>query len=48
MQVINVELKSDVNEADTFAIQALLDAGREMADRDWKQVLGTRGDAANA
>jgi patatin-like phospholipase/acyl hydrolase len=48
MQVINIELPSNIDEADISAIPVLLEAGKKMADRDWKQVLGTRGAEATA
>lgn len=48
MQVINIELASDIDEADLSSIPVLVELGKKMADRDWKQVLGTRGDAAQA
>jgi uncharacterized protein len=48
MQVINIELPRDIGEDDLSAIPALLEAGKKMADRDWKQVLGTRGAAVSA
>jgi patatin-like phospholipase/acyl hydrolase len=48
LQVINIELASDIDEADLSSIPALVELGKKMADRDWKQVLGTRGNAAQA
>jgi patatin-like phospholipase/acyl hydrolase len=48
LQVINIALASDIDEADLSSIPALVELGKKMADRDWKQVLGTRGDAAQA
>jgi uncharacterized protein len=48
MQVINIDLPSDIGEDDLTAIPVLLEAGKKMADRDWKQTLGTRGAAAKA
>lgn len=48
MQVINIDLPSDIGEDDLSAIPVLLEAGKKMADRDWKATLGTRGAAAKA
>jgi hypothetical protein len=48
MQVINIDLPSDIGEDDLSPINVLLEAGKNMADRDWKQTLGTRGAAAKA
>lgn len=48
LQVINTELPSDIQEDDLSAIPTLVELGKKMADRDWKQVLGTRGGAAVA
>jgi uncharacterized protein len=48
MQVINIDLPSDIGEDDLSAIPVLLEAGKKMADRDWKLTLGTRGAAAKA
>ena len=48
MQVINIELPSDIDEADLSSIPTLVELGKKMANRDWKQVLGPRGDAAKA
>jgi hypothetical protein len=48
MQVINIDLPSDIGEDDLSVIKVLLEAGKKMADRDWKQTLGTRGAATKA
>jgi predicted acylesterase/phospholipase RssA len=48
LQVINIELPSDIDEADLSSIPVLVEYGKKMADRDWKLILGTRGDAAQA
>lgn len=48
MQVINIELPSDIDQADISAIPALVEIGRKMGDRDWKQALATRGASAKA
>ncbi len=41
MHTLNIELPSDIDEADTSAISALVEVGQKLAATlDWKQILG--------